>query len=323
MITVQEFLNRVIENEARVTHYESGGDGSKNGACDCIGLIIGALRLAGVGWEGTHGSNWAARNALQEAGPSTVRSVSDLEAGMVVFKGRRPEDQNYKLADHYQNSGDLTDYYHVGVVMSTNPLQIDHCTKIEAKGISGMVSDTALGQWKYYGHMKSVEFGLVLYHNGQLREKELPWRVGKGDPVPQTQPAQASQPVQQSAEPGRAVLYAAIVHADTGSTANMRKGPGKKYDILEQIPIGTRVPVYDVRMDGWCQIGFVGKTGYMQGLFLREEDNDNPNAQDAPAPVEDQEITYDELIGVDRTELLRIRVLLNDAVATIDRWLRG
>ena len=40
MITVQEFLNRVIENEARVTHYESGGDGSKNGGCDCIGLIL-------------------------------------------------------------------------------------------------------------------------------------------------------------------------------------------------------------------------------------------------------------------------------------------
>lgn len=311
MITVEKFLDCVRENEARVTHYESGGDGSKNGACDCIGLIIGALWLAGVGWEGTHGSNWAARNALQEAGPSTIRSVSDLEAGMVVFKGRRPEDQNYKLPEHYQNSGDLTDYYHVGVVMSTSPLRIDHCTKIEAKGISGMVSDTALGQWKYYGHMKSVEFGLVMYHNGQLREKELPWRVGKGDPVPQTQPAQASQPVQQSAEPGRAVLYAAIVHADTGSTANMRKGPGKKYDILEQIPIGTRVPVYDVRMDGWCQIGFVGKTGYMQGLFLREEDDDDIPVSDNP-----KQQKTENLITVDRDELLRIR-------AVIDRLLDG
>ena len=306
MITVQEFLNRVIENEARVTHYESGGDGSKNGGCDCIGLIIGALRLAGVGWNDTHGSNWAARNALQEAGPSTIRSVSDLEAGMVVFKGRRPEDQNYKLAEHYQNSGDLTDYYHVGVVMSTNPLQIDHCTKIESKNISGMVSDTALGQWKYYGHMKSVEFGLVMYHNGQLREKELPWRVGKGDPEPQPKPAQPS------AEPAQSVLFTAIINADTGGTVNMRNGPGRKYDILHQIPIGTRVPVYDVGMDGWYQIGYLGKTGYMLGQYLLEEEDDIPVSGEPKQP----ETGSDTYIMVDRDELLRIR-------AAIDRLLDG
>ena len=300
MITVEKFLDCVRENEARVTHYESGGDGSKNGACDCIGLIIGALRLAGVGWNDTHGSNWAARNALQEAGPSTVRSVSDLEAGMVVFKGRRPEDQNYKLPDHYQNSGDLTDYYHVGVVMSTNPLQIDHCTKIEDKGISGMVSDTALGQWKYYGHMKSVEFGLVMYHNGQLREKELPW-AGKSD----------SQQLP-SAEPAQSVLFTAIINADTGGTVNMRKGPGRKYDILHQIPIGTRVPVYDVGMDGWYQIGYVGKTGYMQGQYLREEEDDIPISDEH----QQQEMGSDTYIMVDRNELLRIR-------AAIDRLLGG
>ena len=317
MITVEKFLDCVRENEARVTHYESGGDGSGDGGCDCIGEIIGALRLAGVGWEGTHGVNWAARNALQEAGPSTIRSVSDLEAGMVVFKSRRPEDQNYKLPDHYKNSGDLTDYYHVGVVMSTSPLRIDHCTKIESKKISGIVSDTALGQWKYYGHMKSVEFGLVIYHNGQLREKELPW-AGKSD----------SQHLP-SAEPAQSVLFTAIINADTGcldgnpgtadcinadtgGTANMRKGPGRKYDILHQIPIGTRVPVYDVRMDGWCQIGYLGKTGYMLGQYLWEEEDDIPVSDD-PQQSETGSDTY---IMVDRNELLRIR-------AAIERLLDG
>ncbi len=259
MITVEKFLDCVRENAARVTHYESGGDGSKNGACDCIGLIIGALRLAGVGWEGTHGSNWAARNALQEAGPSTIRSVSDLEAGMVVFKSRRPEDQNYKLPDHYKNSGDLTDYYHVGVVMSTNPLRIDHCTKIEAKGISGMVSDTALGQWKYYGHMKSVEFGLVMYHNGQLREKELPWRVKTG--------AADAQKAERDAYP-ETPLYTARVRADSGNTVNVRNGPGAKYKIVGRIALGTCVPVFDATMDGWCRISFAGGMGYMQSEFL-------------------------------------------------------
>ena len=306
MITVEKFLACVRENEARVTHYESGGDGSGDGGCDCIGLIIGALRLAGVGWNATHGSNWAARNALQEASPSTIRSVSDLEAGMVVFKSRRPEDENYKLPEHYQNSGDLTDYYHVGVVMSTTPLQIDHCTKIEAKGISGMVSDTALGQWKYYGHMKSVEFGLVMYHNGQLREKELPW-AGKSDSQPQP-----SQP-QQIADSNPSVLYMAIVHADNGKPVHLRKGPDRKYAIVSDVPVGTRVPVYDCSMDGWCKIGYLGIQGYMMGRYLKDADDDIPVTSE---PTMQTHPETENLITVDRNELLRIR-------AAIDRILEG
>ena len=305
MITVEKFLACVRENAARVTHYESGGDGSKNGACDCIGLIIGALRLAGVGWEGTHGSNWAARNALQEAGPSTIRSVSDLEAGMVVFKGRRPEDQNYKLPDHYQNSGDLTDYYHVGVVMSTNPLQIDHCTKIEAKGISGMVSDTALGQWKYYGHMKSVEFGLVMYHNGQLREKELPWRVKTG-----AADAQNAEEVPFPEKP----LYTARVTAKTGSTVNMRKGPDGRYGIIKQIPLGTRVPVYDCSMDGWCRISFAGSMGYTLSEFLLPLDLRGQETEN-----DEKQVQIKETVTLLREKALKMRGDLSGALLLLDR----
>ena len=40
--------------------YRLGGDGS-DGTCDCIGLVIGAIRQAGGAWMGTHGSNYAAR----------------------------------------------------------------------------------------------------------------------------------------------------------------------------------------------------------------------------------------------------------------------
>lgn len=57
MIPLSKFLSCVRENAARVREYESGGDGS-NGKCDCIGLIIGALALAGFRWPGIHGSNW-------------------------------------------------------------------------------------------------------------------------------------------------------------------------------------------------------------------------------------------------------------------------
>ena len=154
MITVQAFLNAVEENAARVTHYESGGDGSGDGGCDCIGLIIGALRLAGVKWTGTHGTNWAARNAIREAWPYRIESVSELTPGDLVFKARREGESGYALPDAYKNSLNLTDYYHVGVIMRTDPLLILHCTDVEG----GIKRDTTLGNWEYYGQLKAVSF---------------------------------------------------------------------------------------------------------------------------------------------------------------------
>ena len=237
MITVQEFLNRVIENEARVTHYESGGDGSKNGACDCIGLIIGALRLAGVGWNATHGSNWAARNALQEAGPSTIRSVSDLEAGMVVFKGRRPEDPNYKLPEHYQNSGDLTDYYHVGVVTGVEPLEITHCTGVAG----GIKRDTKQGAWKYGGKIKYVDY-----------------EADDGEP---------DEPIE---------CHWATVYADNGKPVNMRKSPSTKSAIIAQLMVGEEVEMVRAVNDDWLQVVFGGKTGYIMRKYILMDDPIQP-----------------------------------------------
>lgn len=154
MITVEKFLQCVQENAARITHYEKGGDGS-GGGCDCIGLIIGALRLAGVRWDGTHGSNWAARNALQEPWPYRISTERELCPGMVVFKAYEPGEKNYNLPDAYKGGDDPLDYYHVGVVTGTNPLRITHCT---SGGADGIKVDTALGNWEFYGRQKQVNY---------------------------------------------------------------------------------------------------------------------------------------------------------------------
>ena len=60
-MTNEQFLEGIQKNIARVREYKLGMDGS-GGQCDCIGLIIGAVRLMGGEWKGTHGSNYAARN---------------------------------------------------------------------------------------------------------------------------------------------------------------------------------------------------------------------------------------------------------------------
>lgn len=229
MITVEKFLDCVRENAARVTHYESGGDGSGDGGCDCIGEIIGALRLAGEKWNGTHGSNWAARNAIQEPYPYRIKSESELEPGMIVFKARAPGESGYNLPSYYDNSPDRNDYYHVGVVMGVGPLDIMHCTKALSMGIDGITEDHSLGKWAYYAKLRDVDYSAV--------------------------PAAPN------------MLYKARVVADSGSTVNMRKGPGMNYDIITRINIGDVMDVYGGDAE-WQKVYYKCQYGYMMTKFL-------------------------------------------------------
>ena len=180
MITVEKFLDCVRENAARVTRYESGGDGSGDGGCDCIGLIIGALRLAGEKWGGTHGSNYTARNEIQEDRPLLVNGSTTMMPGAIVFKGREPGDPGYDLPEYYKDSGDLTDYYHVGVVMETEPLLIKHCTLDRNRGIDGITEDHKIGNWKYFAELKAVNYNSELYEARVVAETGSTVNLRKG-----------------------------------------------------------------------------------------------------------------------------------------------
>ena len=129
--------------------YRLGGDGS-DGTCDCIGLVIGAMRRAGGSWTGTHGSNYAARYEMRELLP--VTDAGELCLGHVVYKARTPGQAGYDLPDKYSNDPDKRDYYHVGVVTAVEPLEITHCTS------PGIVRDTKLGKWTYRGRLKKVDY---------------------------------------------------------------------------------------------------------------------------------------------------------------------
>lgn len=183
MISVETFLDCVNENAGRITHYEPGGDGS-DGGCDCIGLIIGALRLAGEKWKGTHGSNWAARNALQEPWPFRVGEEWELFPGAVIFKAKEPGESGYDLPDVYKNSSDKRDYYHVGVVINVSPLCIMHCTS--SGDVDGIKTDTTLGKWAFYGRLKQVDYegGHVepLYHARVFADNGYPVNL-RSDPT--------------------------------------------------------------------------------------------------------------------------------------------
>lgn len=148
MVHMEAWLNKVDEIAAEGPSYKLGHDGS-DGTCDCIGLIIGALNRCGIKWPGIHGSNWAARNAMAWMLP--VADAGDLSVGDIVYKAKRPGETGYALPDRYAKDPDRSDYYHVGVVRSVEPLRIVHCTSP-----GGVVTDTKLGKWAYRGGLSLI-----------------------------------------------------------------------------------------------------------------------------------------------------------------------
>lgn len=165
LIPLDTFLRCVRENAERVKEYEKGHDGS-DGKCDCIGLIIGALALAGFKWPGVHGSNWAARNAMSDFG--YINYVPGMFLGEIVYKAREPGEDKYALPSQYNNSGDPRDYYHVGVVTGINPLEITHCTSVAG----GIKRDNVLGAWRWGGKLKYVD-----YNEREETDMEVPYQA--------------------------------------------------------------------------------------------------------------------------------------------------
>ena len=219
-VSLTDYLRGVDAIAASSPAYRSGGDGS-DGTCDCIGLSIGAIRRSGGKWTGTHGSNWAARNALISLKP--IEGTGSLTPGDCVLKAREPGQSGYSLPSRYRSGPDLRDYYHWGVVRSVNPLRIVHCTG------PGVMIDTRPGQWAYHGWLRLV-------------------RRNEGDEEPMT-----------------ATL---TVSAPTGSTVNLRKSPDGP--LLDRVPLGERVTALR-RQDGWTEISYRGRTGWMQSRFLEGE----------------------------------------------------
>ena len=148
-ITRERFLEKVEEIAQSNPSYKEGRDGS-DGTCDCIGLIIGAIRRAGGAWNGIHGSNYAARYEMRELLP--VMDAGELNLGDAVYKARMPGEVGYALPERYKNDPDQRDYYHVGVVTAVEPLEITHCTG------PGIVRDTKLGRWTYQGRLEKVDY---------------------------------------------------------------------------------------------------------------------------------------------------------------------
>ena len=237
---VKKFLAKVLEIFKSNPKRREPGDGS-DGYCDCIGLIIGALRRMGLKWTGIHGSNWAARKEIVNLQP--IQNQSQLEEGDIVLKAVPKGHKNWKLPARYREgakyyNGDLNDYYHAGVVYSVNPFQIRHMS-------SKMSIDTKVNTyypWNYFGKSRQ----LIEASGGVIPPSPTP------TPTPTPEP-----------DPGQK----AIVVAESGKTVNLRVGPDKKQRLIARVPIGSEVVIVTPGEE-WCYITWNQFRGYMMAMFL-------------------------------------------------------
>lgn len=229
MTLLEKFIQKVLLIKSLQPTYKQPGDGS-NGVCDCVGLIIGALRRTGLKYTGIHGSNWFARKEVNYL--AKINSQDELRVGEVVFQIFAPGEKGYDLPGRYKKggqyyNGDLNDYMHIGVVTSVNPFQITHMWKPTVK------TENSIGKyWKYHGWPKKI-------------------------PDPQ---AQEEKEVEHGST--------AIVTAPSGGTVRMRKAPSLNAKILYNIPLGTKVTI-EVPGEEWAQISYKNKIGYMMAKFLK------------------------------------------------------
>ena len=229
---VNKFLEKVQVIKNLNPKRREPGDGS-DGYCDCIGLIIGAIRRMGLKWTGIHGSNWAARKEFVKL--EKINSVDDLEVGDVVLKACEQGTSGWNLPSRYRKggkyyNGDLKDYYHAGVVTKVNPLNITHMS-------SKMTVDTKLGKWNYHGKLSI-----------------LAKAAGGITPTP-------------SPEPTPSTGARAVVVAESGRTVNFRRTPSLRGALIDRIPLGTTVEIV-APGEEWATIKYRNVTGYMMAKFL-------------------------------------------------------
>lgn len=232
MPTQKEFAREVEELSLTVTGYQTGKSG-QNGLCDCIGLIMGAMTRLGRGSYPMHSTNYFARYQMDSLRPIDTKS---LRTGQIVYKAKNDQsglDDRYKPGGRYY-TGDLLDYYHVGAITDTDPLEITHCT--QDGSISGIKRDSNAKGWTHVGEIRGVDYAV-----GSIPE---------------------------NTEGGSKMSQKALVTAATGGTVRMRKLPTTDSETLKKVPVGSAVLVNE-SAEGWSQITHEGTTGYMMSQYLQ------------------------------------------------------
>ena len=251
----KEFAQEVEALALTVTGYQEGKSG-QNGLCDCIGLIMGAMARLGRGSYPIHSTNYFARYQTDNLAPLIMSS--QLRLGDIVY---RATDDTADLNERYQPggryyTGDMMDYYHVGVVTAVNPLEITHCTV--NKTANGIVRDQNIKNWDWRGMVRGVDYG------NETDQEEKP------------------------------VGLKAIVISPDRNPVKLRPNPGTNKPYIAKVPHGTTVTINEGTAE-WSQVALPdGKIGYMMTQFLMPiEAPENPGES---APETDANESFEEMV---------------------------
>ena len=258
MIGVSAFVAKVRAIADRNPTYRTGGVG-KDGTCDCIGLVMGAMYELGHKKYDLHSSNYFARYQMQ-----TLKKVyeKDLAVGQILYRSRKDGGQlnaRYQAGGRYYN-GDKLDYYHAGVVTRVNPLEIIECT--ESGYISGIVISSDAKKWQYAGELKGV-----LYEDYEQEERTE-----------------------------TAVSYKAIVTTQK-DPLRVREWP-ETGTILGKVPKGRTVDVLAEAGDGWPKIRYNELIGYVSEQYLTPIGAAQTEPEETPEETDEVQIPPEDIAEV-------------------------
>ena len=252
MIGVSGFIAAAEKIAAQKPTYRTGGTG-KDGTCDCIGLIMGAMYSVGHKKYDLHSTNYFARFQLESL--TKIKDEKELFAGQLLFRSRS---STAKLHARYQKggshyTGDLLDYYHVAVVTRINPLRIIECT--EYGNVTGIVISTKFKNWTHGGALKGV------LYDGYDEE---------------------DYPVINASVPQTAIYRAKVITQN--DPLSVREWP-ETGTIIGKVPKHRIVKVLSDAGDGWLKIRYNDRVGYASAKYLeRIADEDEPVYSGEAAP---------------------------------------
>lgn len=224
----------------------------------------------------THGmSIYHGSNRIAREYVERLVPASEAKPGYAVFKIRKPGEDKYALPAEYKKGGS---HYNgdLNDYYHIGLLDRDGENVINAQSTSKGFTKTSLSTWQFAGELKAVQYDESVGGN-------------QADDIP---------------------LYCAIVTADEGKSVRMRKNPSTSSAVIDDVAVGETVDVMDV-MDGWSEITYQGKHGYMMSKFLREI---KPDGDDMPFD--------DDVINAGRAELEEAKAALEAAISAAENALR-
>ena len=244
--------------------YASPGSNDRSGI-DCSGLFVRIFRDQGATIY--HGSNTIYREYCGEKGP--ISSASQLLPGMAVFKWKQETPSKFHDA--------LGDFCHIGLVVSTSPLQIIHASS----DVGCVTIDRSIGKWKYWGKLKNVDYGGNAMNQNHVYpdEPELMTQVTVESTAGAGESAldKITEDLMAAAyTPGEAALAALAsaptlsVWSENGLPVKLRARPTTSCNLYERLPVGSVVRPTGHYTQGWLQVDWGRRKGwYMMSCFLR------------------------------------------------------